>query len=458
MKILVVDDEQVALTSIRRVFRHRGYSHVEICNSGKDAVELIKSKDYDVVLLDLLMPGIGGMEVLTSTKPFRPETEFIILTAVDDVNTAVKAVRQGAYDYLVKTVDPERLVLTVEKAYEHKGLLAGLAGNTALKNKKIPENFSEVITQSPRMIELLSFAQVMAKSGNPIIITGESGTGKELLARGIHRGGPCPNGPFVAVNVSSIPESLFESQFFGHVKGSFTGAQTDHPGYFRQAHGGTLFLDEIGELPLSLQSKLLRVLEDKIITPIGETRSISVSVRIVSATNRDLTKGCRDGSFRLDLFYRLKSADIHLPPLRERNGDLTLLANYFLTKACQRHNKVIKSFHPDTLQLLIQREFPGNIRELAQVVETAVLVTKNDIVLPTAIGEIYRPQDPFNRRLCTLKEDSDIHLLYVLKKTGGDRNEASKILGVSLRQIQRRLASLNKHPHWKGILDDILVT
>jgi DNA-binding NtrC family response regulator len=455
MKILVVDDEQVAVTSIRRVFRHRGYKQVDICDNGKDAIELIKSKDYDVVLLDLLMPGLGGMEVLTLAKPFRPETEFIILTAVDDVATAVAAVRKGAYDYLVKTVDPERLVLSVERAHEHKGLLAGLAGNLAHKNKKVPEIFSEIITQSPRMIELLSFAQVMAKSGNPIIITGESGTGKELLAKGIHRGGPFPEGPFVPVNVSSIPESLFESQFFGHVKGSFTGAQNDHAGFFRQAHGGTLFLDEIGELPFNLQAKLLRVLEDKIITPIGETKSSSVSVRIVSATNQDLNKGCQEGTFRLDLFYRLKSADIHLPPLREREGDLPLLANYFLKIACRRHQKVIKGFHPDAMQFLSQKNYPGNIRELAQIVENAVLFTETDQVLPSTLGGIPKPADLFDRQLCTLKEDADIQLVYVLKKTRGDRRRAADILGISVRQVQRKVAHLNQQPRWKKIIGDI---
>jgi two-component system, NtrC family, response regulator AtoC len=455
MKILVVDDEQVALTSIRRIFRHRGYKQVDICDNGKDAIKLIRTKDYDIVLLDLLMPGLGGMEVLTSAKPFRPETEFIILTAVDDLATAVASVKKGAYDYLIKTVDPERLILSVEKAYEHKGLLAGLAGNLAHKNKKVPEIFSEIITQSPRMIELLSFAQVMAKSGNPILITGESGTGKELLARGIHRGGPFPDGPFVPVNVSSIPESLFESQFFGHVKGSFTGAQNDHPGFFCQAHGGTLFLDEIGELPFNLQAKLLRVLEDKTVTPIGETKSSSLSVRIVSATNQDLMKGCQEGTFRLDLFYRLKSADIHLPPLREREGDLPLLANYFLKRACQRHHKIIQGFHPEALQFLSQKDYPGNIRELAQIVENAVLFTETDQVLSRTLGGIPKPASLFDRQLCTLKENADTHLVYVLKKTNGDRRRAADILGISVRQVQRKVAHLNKEPRWEKIIDDI---
>ncbi len=453
MKILIVDDEQVALTSIRRTFRRRGFNDVEICDNGKEAIDLIRKNDFDIVLLDLLMPGVGGMEVLTSTKPFKPATEFIILTAVDDVATAVKAVRNGAYDYLVKNVDPDRLLLSVQRAYERKGLLAGLAGASTRQDRKVPEIFSEIVTQSPRMIELLSFAQVMAKSGSPVVITGESGTGKELLARGIHRGGPDPDGPFVPVNVSSIPETLFESQFFGHVKGSFTGAQADHPGFFRQAHGGTLFLDEIGELPFHLQAKLLRVLEDKTVTPLGDRRSYSVSVRIVSATNQNLNKACQENKFRLDLYFRLKSADIHLPPLRERDGDVPLLAAHFLEKSRKRHGKDIKGFHPETLKLLTQRDYPGNVRELKQVVETAVLLTESEWVLPQTLGGVPRQQDPFERSLSTLKEDADKHLLWVLKQIGGDRKEAADILGVSVRQVQRRLAQIKQEGLWKELVD-----
>ncbi len=456
MKILIVDDEPVVTTSIKRIFKRKGYRHIDICNSGEKAVELIKNKDYDIVILDLLMPEVDGIQVLEKTKPFKPYTEFIILTAIDDISTAVKTVRLGAYDYLIKTTDPQRLILTTERAYEHKGLLAGLAGAQGRKAKKVPKIFDQIITGSPRMLELLSFAEIMAKGGNPVLITGESGTGKELLSRGIHKGGPCPNGPFVPVNVASIPESLFESQFFGHVKGSFTGAQMDHPGFFRQASHGTLFMDEIGELPFNLQAKLLRVLEEKTVTPIGETKSIPVDFRIISATNQDLNLACQKGNFRLDLMYRLKAATIHLPPLRERREDIQLLAEYFLKKACKHYAKNIKGFSPEAMAILNSRDFPGNIRELSQLIESSVLLTETDFILPPALGETSKPAtNTFARTLCTLKENSQAHVAYVLTQTQGDRKKSAEILGITIRQVQRKIALMRKDSRWEKTIDDI---
>jgi len=274
MRILIVDDEEIALNSVKRLLKWRGIRSVDVCNNGRNAISRIKETDFDIVLLDLLMPETDGMQVLESTKPFRPHTEFIILTAIDDIPTTVKAIRLGAYDYLVKPVDNDLLFLSIKRAYEHRGLLIGLSAAAQNNQKKMPAAFDEIVTQCPRMISLLSYAQVMSASGNPIMITGESGTGKELVARGIHRAGPMPKGPFIAVNVSAIPATMFESQFFGHARGAFTGADTPHQGYFEQADGGTLFLDEIGELPMALQAKLLRVLEEKSFYPLGAAKPI----------------------------------------------------------------------------------------------------------------------------------------------------------------------------------------
>lgn len=444
MRVLIVDDEPVALASVKRLLKRRGVHRADTCEEGRQAVELIKGGNYDVVLLDLLMPEVDGMQVLEAAKPFAPSTEFIILTAVDDLSMAVKAVRMGAYDYLLKPMDNERLLFSIQRAYERKGLRAGLAGTASMRSvKDVPEAFADTITQNARMVELLAYAEIMARGGNPVLITGESGTGKELLARGIHRAGPCPGGPFVAVNVSSVPEALFESQFFGHVKGAFTGAGRDHAGFFEQANGGTLFMDEIGELPLILQAKLLRVIDDQSIVPLGSQKPIQVEVRIVSATNVDLDQACQAGRFRLDLMYRLKSAIVHLPPLRERDGDILLLAHHYLQKAALRHGKEVREISSEARELLLKADYPGNVRELAQMIENAVLLTDSPIIQPLHPGKSL-PVNSFDRRLCTLKEDRDIHVAYVLEQVKGDRTEAARILGVTVRQVQRMIAEMKK--------------
>jgi DNA-binding NtrC family response regulator len=438
LKILVVDDEQVALTSIRRLLKRRGIYDVQICDNGAEAIERIRMEAFDIVLLDILMPRMDGIQVIEAVRPFRPDVEFVVLTAVDDVSTAVQAIRLGAFDYIVKPADNERLFLSIARAFERRGLRAGLAGSCAgHADGKIPEAFSELVTQNPRMIELLGFAQIMARAGNPIMITGESGTGKELLARGIHRASPVAKGPFFGVNVSAIPEALFESQFFGHLKGAFTGAERDHTGFFEQADGGTLFMDEIGELPLTLQSKLLRVLEDGSLLKLGATRPTPVNVRIVSATNIDLDKAIKDGRFRLDLACHIKSVHIHLPPLRERKDDIPLLAGHFLEHACRRHEKSIRGISPEALDLLMRMGFPGNVRSLAQTVERGVLLADDTLLQPRHLDPSRPIADPFSRTLCSLREDRDKHVAFVLSQTGGDRHKAARILGVSIRQVQR---------------------
>jgi two-component system response regulator HydG len=304
------------------------------------------------------------------------------------------------------------------------------------------------------MKSLLVYAHTMAMSGNPILITGESGTGKELMARGIHRTGPFPNGPFIAVNVSAIPTTMFETQFFGHVRGAFTGAENNFKGFFEQADGGTLFLDEIGELPHALQAKLLRVLEDKLITPLGGSKVVHVNVRVISATNMDLDKACQEGGFRLDLLYRLKSAHIHLPPLREREGDAALLAHHFLKEASQRHAKEISGFSPEAMDAVIRCDYPGNVRELYQVIENAVLMAESNIILPHHLGKTASRQSLFSRRLCSLQENDETHVAYVLVNTGGNRRQAAEILGITVRQLQRKLAQMRNDPIWSNLLGD----
>ena len=455
MRILIVDDEEVALNSVKRLLKWRGIRNVDICNNGKDAINKIKETEFDIVLLDLLMPEIDGLQVLESTKPFRPHTEFIILTAIDDIPTTVKAIRLGAYDYLVKPVDNDLLFLAIKRAYEHRGLLIGLSASAGYSKSKVPNAFAEIITQCPQMCSLLSYAQVMAGGGNPIMITGESGTGKELVAKGIHQAGPMPQGPFIAVNVSAIPASMFESQFFGHAKGAFTGAEMPYRGYFEQADGGTLFLDEIGELPVGLQTKLLRVLEEKSFYPLGSSKPIWVDVRVISASNRNIEQACKEGNFRLDLLYRLKSVHIHLPPLQERSGDIPLLSSHFLRKSCHNYKKEILGFSPEAMDLLNSKHYPGNIRELAQIIENAVLLADSNLIFPRHLGMVSTNPSPFARQLSTLKENDEAHLIYVLTNANGDRGKSAQILGITVRQLQRKIAAMKKNPQWELILRDI---
>ena len=454
MRILIVDDEELSLTSVRRLLQWRGIKDVDICDNGRDAIRRIREVDYDVVLLDLLMPDVDGLQVLEAAKPFKPHTEFIILTAMDDIPTTVNAIRMGAYDYLVKPVDNDLLVLSIERAYERKGLLKSLSGDAHDSSSQPPDAFADIVTQNSRMKSLMTYAAMMARSGNPILITGESGTGKELMARGIHRVGPSPDGPFIAVNVSAIPTTMFETQFFGHVRGAFTGAESNYRGFFEQADGGTLFLDEIGELPFTLQSKLLRVLEDKLITPLGGTKVVRVNVRVISATNTDLDKACQEGKFRLDLLYRLKSAHIHLPPLREREGDIALLAHYFREAANRQHAREITGFSPEAMDVIIRGDYPGNVRELHQVIEHAVLLAESHLIMPHHLGKTPSRQSIFTRRLCSLQENEETHVAYVFINTGGNRRQTAEILGITIRQLQRKLAQMRCDPYWSGLIGD----
>ncbi|MFA7463549.1 MAG: sigma-54 dependent transcriptional regulator [Syntrophales bacterium] len=455
MKILIVDDEEISLSSVRRLLQWRGIRDVKTCDSGKDAVRILMEEDFDIVLLDLLMPEVDGIQVLETVKPHRPSTEIIILTAVHDIPTTVKAIRLGAYDYLVKPVDNDLLFLTIERAYERRNLLLGLSASTRASDLEIPPAFSAIITGSPLMKALISYAQVMARGGVPVLITGESGTGKELMARAIHEAGPSPAGPFIAVNVCAIPASMFESHFFGHVKGAFTGAESVHRGYFEQAHGGTLFLDEIGELPLALQAKFLRVIEEKSFTPLGATKPIHVDVRFVSASNSDLDRACREGRFRLDLLCRMRSARIHIPPLRERREDIPLLAGAFLRQAAERHHRDVRGFSPEAMDLLCGAQYPGNVRELAQAVESAVLLADSIVILPRHLGIAAPAPSLSARRLSTLKENDDEHVMYIFTQTGADRKKTARILGITVRQLQRKLSALRTDSRWQALLGDL---
>lgn len=461
MKLMVVDDEPVVLSTMKRLLRRRGYDDCVLCSSGREALEQLDAAPVNIVLLDLLMAEIDGLAVLKQAKPRHPRTEFIIITALEDVEQAVKALRLGAYDYLIKPVDQQRLLLTIERAYERLSMRAGLEGVAV---SDVPEAFAGVFTVNSRMKEQLAYATALARGGRPVLISGESGTGKELVARGIHAAGRRPAGPFVAVNVAAVPDNLFESQFFGHQKGAFTGANSDHEGFFQQAHGGTLFLDEVGELPLHLQPKLLRVLEERTVPPIGGRKEIPVDVCVISATNCDLDKACAEGRFRLDLLYRLRGGHIILPPLRVREGDIALLARHFLEKACQDLDCPSLELSPAAVAWLEAYDFPGNVRELANLMHNVALrsleaesnVVTVEALFPGATAD--RDASPDNHstnRLYSLRENEARHVAYILRTVHGDRHETARILGISLRQVQRKIAALQEDEQLRALLGDI---
>lgn len=451
MKILAVDDEGVQLKLVKRILSRKNINNVVTCDNSQEAIKLINAEAFDVVLLDILMPMFNGLQVLKQTKPYNPSTEFIIITGKKDVQTSVEAMKLGAYDYLEKPFDQDKLIITVERAFERKAFYSGTPG---VHSKDITgrhvEAFSSIITNNDLMFDIISYTDVIARSGRAILITGESGTGKELFAKSIHLAVRGAEKPYVPVNVSSVPENLFESQFFGHKIGAYTGATHPHSGYFQQADTGTLFLDEIGELPLNLQPKLLRVLEDGKITPIGETKSVPVDCQIVSASNRDLQEACQKNLFRLDLYYRLSWAAIHLPPLRKRKDDIPLLAAHFLKQSLKRYGKSIDGFSTQALNVLMGRDYPGNVRELSQAVESAVLLCNDNYIQPVHLGSSTRMDLTFERTLCSLKDNTLTHVAFVLSHTAGNIKEAAEILGIDSRQVYRRLAELKEDSKWSG--------
>jgi DNA-binding NtrC family response regulator len=287
-----------------------------------------------------------------------------------------------------------------------------------------------------------------------MLITGETGTGKELLAQGIHRAGPYGKGPFVSVNVTSVPESLFESHFFGHAKGAFTGAEKAHKGYFEQANHGVLYLDEIGEMPLTLQAKLLRVLEENAVERLGDSGPRNLDMGVISSTNRNLDDACQKGFFRLDLLYRIKSAQVHLPPLRERPLDIPPLAGHFLKLACGLNGKREKRISSEAMDQLVRKPYPGNVRELKHMVENAVLMANGNTLYPHHFESGQSSTKPVSNRrsLCSLKENEAAHVAFVMEQVSGDRKKAAGILNVTVRQVQRKLVQLREHPHWGEVI------
>lgn len=426
VRILVVDDEASVRKSLGGWLEEEGYS-VGLAASAKEALEALARDDWDIYLVDIKMPGIDGLELQRRLRDAQPEATVIIMTAYASVETAVEAMKQGAYDYVVKPFEPEELGRVLRKAVARKRLVDE---NVTLR-RKIEEMsaFHGIVGETREIKKVLEEVELVAETDTTVLVRGESGTGKELVARAIHMCSPRRYLPLVVVSCGALAEGVLESELFGHEKGAFTGAQYRRKGKFEMADGGTLFLDEIGEVSLKTQVDLLRVLEEKQVYRVGSNRPVPVDFRLIVATNRDLETMVREGRFREDLYYRLNVFCIHIPPLRERRGDIPLLANYFLQKFSVGMNKPVEGVAPEAMDALCRYDWPGNVRELQNAIERAVLVAQNRVLRMSDFPMLKAPV----RSIC---RDSSLaavereHIQAVLDQTGWNISRSARLLGI----------------------------
>ncbi len=450
--ILVVDDDVGLLSSIKATLVSSGIPEPVLVSDGRRVMDLVRERRFMLVFLDLVMPHINGMEVLQQIKKEFPEIECVIVTATDDVSSAVKAMKYGAYDYLVKPLNSEKLIIVINRALERYNLRQGLAlfeKKQSFSDLKNPQAFTDMIAEDESMALVFHQAESVAPTDYSVVISGESGTGKEMLARIIHDLSNRSNGPFFAVNMGAFSRTLFEDEFFGHTKGAYTGAVSEKKGFFEAARGGTLFLDEITELEPSLQGKLLRVLQESELYRLGSTRLENVDVRIVAATNRDINGEIEDGRFRADLFYRLNMCHIKVPPVRERKKDILPLARHFLKIHALKNEKEIDSFTQDLAGCLLEYPFPGNVRELENMMAAAILLEKGKVLTLSSVSALLANSEPGqegNQKLIPLSELEKLHIQKVLEAMNGNRTRAAKILGIGLRTLQRKIKTFGALP------------
>jgi two-component system response regulator PilR (NtrC family) len=450
-RILVVDDEESIRQLLEIALGKEGH-RITVAESGKKATELFDKSSYDLVISDIKMADMSGVEVLRHVKETDPGVPVIMVTAYASAETAVEALRLGAYDYLTKPFKLEELKANIRNALDKVRLEH--ENQTLKRELKEKQGLDSMLGGSPVMFELFEHIKSVAATNSTVLITGESGTGKELAARAIHQNSARAGRPFVSINCGALPETLLESELFGHLKGSFTGAITNHKGLFEDAHRGTIFLDEIGEMSPTMQVKLLRVLQEKRIRRIGSTEEIEVDVRILAATNKDLERSVRDKSFREDLYYRLNVIPIHMPPLRDRREDIPVLADHFLARSCESTGKKIGKISDETMGLLLAYDWPGNVRELMNVIERAVALETASVVLPERLPDKIRefgraeisaatvPDAPpfvpdegvdFGERVASLERDL---LRAAMEKAGGVQTKAARLLHMNLRSFR----------------------
>ncbi|MFP4034077.1 MAG: sigma-54-dependent transcriptional regulator [Desulfovermiculus sp.] len=441
-KILLVEDEEICRRNLKRILTKEGYD-VEETASGVTALKILNKQEFDLVLTDLKMKTVDGMEVLKTVKELSPQTEVIMITGYATVDSAVGAMKEGAYHYLSKPFKLDEVRKIVREALLKRELTLE---NKALKDTLAQRDASvpDIIGKSPALTETLDQMRKIAPTDANILIFGESGTGKELFARAIHALSNRADKRFVAFNCGSFAEDLMANELFGHEKGAFTGAHASKKGLLQVADKGTVFLDEIGDMPSSMQIKLLRVIQEKEVMKVGGTDSLPVDVRFVAATHRDLKHEVQAGRFRQDLYYRLNVISLNLPPLSERHGDIPLLTNHFLAKTMRRQNKEIREVDPEAMAMLEAYSWPGNVRELENVIERAVALSSRDVIKPDVLPEYIRSlsMETFRRHwshIPTMEEQEMEYILWVLKKCQGNKTKAAQIMGIDRVSLWRKL-------------------
>jgi two-component system response regulator HydG len=450
-KVLVVDDESSILDSLRILLRNEGFSPY-VAHGGKQGLEQLNEVEPDIVLTDVRMPAVSGLEILSAARQHDADLPVILMTAQATLQSAVQAVNEGAFYYIQKPFRNDELLAILRRATEHRTLRVE---NRSLKQeirRREVHDGQRPVGNSKSWIELLRLAETVAPTESTVLIQGESGTGKEVIARYIHDLSARADGSFHSINCGALPESLLESELFGHVKGAFTGAVKDKTGLFAAAAGGTFFLDEIGETTPATQVKLLRVLQHREVIRVGATDPEPIDTRLIAATNRDLEEEIKRGTFRSDLFYRLNVIALHLPPLRQRREDIPLLAEYFLQRAAQLRAETPKTLGPDALEVLQEYPWPGNVRELENALERAVILTAGDTIgiaaLPQRITErkpepLVADRTPPNP---TLEAIERAYILWVLQSEGGNKTRAAEALGIDPSTLYRKLARYGVEP------------
>jgi DNA-binding NtrC family response regulator len=453
--ILVVDDESGILDTLRILLRKDGFE-VTTAQGGKAGLDQIRSGNHDIVLTDVRMPQVTGLDILQAAKEQDSMTPVILMTAQASLQTAVAAVNAGAFYYIQKPFSNDELLAILRRACEFRQIRVE---NRQLKQdirRKDRTTVTRPIGKSRRFMDVLKLAEIVAPTDSTVLIQGESGTGKEVIAHYIHNLSGRADGPFLSINCGALPENLLESELFGHVKGSFTGAVRDKQGLFAAARGGTFFLDEVGEMPPSLQIKLLRVLQEREVIPVGATETIPVDVRIVAATNRDLEEEVRRGHFRSDLFYRLNVIALELPSLRDRRDDLVLLIDHFFQDLAEERESAPKALSSDALDAVMVYDWPGNVRELQNALEHAVVLSKGTLIEPGALPEriTRRRREPLvaersspNPSLETIER---AYIMWVLQAEGGNKTRAAEVLGIDPSTLYRKLSRYEEQPAAAG--------